>query len=378
MDIFTSEHVREVALSGIRVYNALARETPGCIPLTIGEPDFNTPDCIKNAAKAALDNNFTHYPPNNGEEFLRQAISDFERERNGFDYSPDEVVVTVGATGAIFTALVGIINPGDEIIVPTPAYVLYENVVKLCGGVFVPMDTAADGFQITPERLSRAATHRTKAIILNSPNNPTGCILNEESLQAVYDFAKERDIFVICDDVYSQLVYDKGYKSFAAYSELKDKILLVQSFSKPYAMTGWRVGYLCAEKSVLQQLQKVHQNSTSSIVSFVQSACVTALSADVSEMRETYRARRDFIYSRLTQMGFEVYRPEGAFYIFPSIEKFKMDSGTFSQRLITEGGVGTIPSSCFGSEGFIRLSYCYSQAELEEGLSRIERFIGTL
>jgi len=377
-DVYMSRNVRSVAMSGIRQYTALAKATPGCVPLTIGEPDFNTPDVIRQAAKKALDDNLTHYPPNNGEAFLREAIADFEKKRSGYDYSPDEVMVTVGATGAVFSALMGIINPGDEVIVPVPAFALYENIIKLCGGVYVPMDTSKDGFQITPEAFDGTATPRTKAIVLNSPNNPTGCILNEKSLEAVYGFVKTRPVFVLCDDVYSRLAYDGEVKSFASYRDLREKILYIQSFSKPYAMTGWRVGYLCADRGILATLQKVHQNSAVSVVSFVQKACEAALNVDISNMLQSYRSRRDYVFERLAAMGFDVYKPGGAFYIFPSVKKFGMDSDTFARRLITEGGVGTVPASCFGCEGFVRISYCYGKGELETALDRVEAFISKL
>ena len=373
-----SQNVRSVALSGIRQYTALAKSTPDCIALTIGEPEFDTPSSIRQAAKDALDSNMTHYPPNNGEPFLREAIARFENERNGYDYTADEVVVTVGATGAIFASLMSIINTGDEVIVPTPAFSLYENIIRLCGGKYVPLDTSKDDFQITSEALKAAISPRTKAIVLNSPNNPTGCILNAESLKNVYDLVKDTEIFVLCDDVYSQLVYDEGYRSFASFRDLRKQILLIQSFSKPYSMTGWRVGYLCGDVSVIAQIQKIHQNSAVSVTSFIQTACVQALKTNVTPMRESYHARRDYMYDALIKIGMEVSLPGGAFYIFPSIGKFEMDSDTFARRLIAECKVGTVPASCFGSEGFVRLSYCYSMEELEIALGRMERFIKSL
>lgn len=238
-----------VKKSAIRVYSALAKQTPGCIALTLGEPDFDTPDPVRAEAKASLDRGDTHYIPNNGTPELCAAVADFERTRNGMDYTPDEVIITVGATEAIFTALFGILNPGDEVIVPEPAFGLYESAVALCRGKYVPVDTSKNGFQLSKQALNAAITDKTKAIILNSPNNPTGCVLSRESLENVREAVKNKNIFVICGDVYRQLIYDAEYNSFASYRDLREQILVVQSFSKPYAMTGWRVGYLLCEKN---------------------------------------------------------------------------------------------------------------------------------
>ncbi|HPE15546.1 MAG TPA: aminotransferase class I/II-fold pyridoxal phosphate-dependent enzyme [Oscillospiraceae bacterium] len=364
--------------STIREFTRLARETPGCIFLTIGEPDFPTSDPVKDAAKAALDADKTHYPEGNGEPYLRRAIADFEAAHHVLRYSPDEVIVTVGATEAIFTALFGILEPGDEVIVPMPAFPLYEAVIRLCRGVCVPLDTAPDGFQITEERLAAALSPRTKAIFVNSPNNPTGCILSEASLRTVRDAVLERNIFLLSDEVYRDLLYTDDYPTLSGRKELREKLIVIQSFSKPYAMTGWRVGYLLADEPVKAQLEKVHQYAVVSVNSFIQDACVTALGTSTDAMRETYRARRDYVYGRLCAMGLEVQKPEGAFYIFPSVARFGLSSADFCARMIREGLLAAVPGSCFGTEGFIRLSYCYGDETLHEGMDRLERFIRTL
>lgn len=364
--------------SAIREFNRLARETPGCISLTLGEPDFDTPLPVRDAAKVALDAGETHYIDNCGDPALRAAIADFERVRNGMDYAPDEVIVTTGATEALFTALFGILNPGDEVIVPTPAFGLYESIVGLCRGVFVPLPTMDSGFQITRDMLERAITPRTKAIVLNSPNNPTGCIYTSETLQAIHDAVAGRSIFVICDDVYRQLIYTDRYRSFAEYRDLREQLLVVQSFSKPYAMTGWRVGYLLADLPVKLELEKVHQFCVVSSASIAQRACRAALTCDPSPMREVYRRRRDFALKRLEEIGLQVRRPEGAFYLFPSIEPFGMDSAAFCTRMIREAGLAATPGFCFGSDRHIRLTYCYSDEQLTEGLNRLERFVRSL
>lgn len=367
-----------VKRSAIRVYSQMAKNTPGCISLTLGEPDFDTPDNIRHAAKASLDAGDTHYIANNGNYHLLEAVSSFEKTKNGMDYAPDEIIVTVGATEGIFTALFGILNPGDEVVVPEPAFGLYESVVTLCRGQYVPMDTSKNDFQISAEMLESAITDKTKAIILNSPNNPTGCVLNKESLEAVYHAVKDKNIFVICDDVYRQLIYTDTYESFASYRDLREKIIVIQSFSKPYAMTGWRMGYMLCDKSVKQHLEKVHQYTVVSTASFSQKACIEALSTDVSGMLEVYRKRRDYVLRRLADMKLSVVTPLGGFYAFPSIEKFSISSGEFCTRMINEAGLAATPGFCFGSDKHIRLTYCYSDEELKNGLDRLEHFIGTL
>ena len=370
--------VYDVKRSAIREFSRMAKETPGCIGLTLGEPDFDTPLAVREAAKLALDAGETHYIDNTGTLELRTAIADFEREHNGMDYTPDEVIVTVGATEALFTALFGILNPGDEVIVPTPAFGLYESIVGLCRGTFVALPTEDNGFQISREMIESAITPRTKAIILNSPNNPTGCVYTPETLQAIHDAVAGKEIFVLCDDVYRQLTYADEYHSFAEFRDLREQIMVIQSFSKPYAMTGWRVGYLLCDLPVKRELEKVHQFSVVSASSTSQRACVEALKSDPSPMRETYRRRRDFALKRLEEIGLEVCRPEGAFYLFPSIEKFGMDSAAFCTRMIHEAGLAATPGFCFGSDRHIRLTYCYSDEELAEGLNRLEKFVRSL
>ncbi|MEA4920400.1 MAG: pyridoxal phosphate-dependent aminotransferase [Clostridiaceae bacterium] len=364
--------------SGIREFTRMAKAVEGCMFLTLGEPDFNTPDCIKERAKADLDNNLTHYPENNGQAFLRKAISEFEGRHNGFDYSPEEIIVTIGATEALFTALFGIINPNDEVIVPVPGYVLYEQVIKLLRGTFVPLQTGDTAFQITRERLEAALTPNTKAIILTSPNNPTGCIYTPETLDMIREVLRDKDIFIICDDVYGRLVYTKDYKSFASFREFRDRLLVVQSFAKPYAMTGWRVGYLMADLPVKQKIETIHQYMVVSAASFIQNACVEALDYDPSPMLEIYRKRRDYVYGRIVDMGLKVNKPEGAFYIFPDISSFGLDSMTFSTRLLHEGKLAVAPGIAFGADNCVRISYCYSDEELKEGMDRLQNFIKSL
>lgn len=365
--------------SAIRQFAQLAAATPGCISLTLGEPDFSTPEPICQAAKAALDAGQTHYIPNNGSADLRRDIAAFEAQAHGLHYTADEVIVTVGATEGLFAALSGILEPGDEVLVPTPAFVLYQCIIGLCGGTFVAVDTSENGFQLTEAMLGARVTERTKAIVLNSPNNPTGCILREESLAAVAKLARERELFVICDEVYRQICYADNCPQFSSrYPELKDRVIVVQSYSKPYAMTGWRLGYLLADSPVKAQLEKLHQFDVVSAVSFLQEAGQAALTQDPGPMVEIYRRRRDYALMRLERMGLEVTRPEGAFYIFPSIAKYGLSSAEFCTRLIREAGVAVTPGFCFGSDRHVRISYCCADEALEEGLNRLEGFLEKL
>ena len=367
-----------VTPSGIRKFNALAKSTPGCLLLTLGEPEFNTPGAIKARVGESLAENMTHYPPNNGEPYLLEALSG-HMAGEGLRYASDEIIVTCGATEALYATLFAMLNPGDEVIIPVPAFVLYESIVRMCRAVPVLMDTTADGFQITEERLRSCVTERTKAIVLTSPNNPTGCVLTTETLDTVARVAAETEMFVICDDVYHQLTYTDSFERFAVrHPELRAQTVVVDSYSKPYAMTGWRLGWLAADAPIKQVIQKVHQYAVVSVPAFVQQAAVEALASDISEMRETYSGRRDYVVGRLRAMGFDLFEPEGAFYVFPSIQKFGMTSEAFCERLICEGGVGLVPGIFFGTEGFVRLSFCCSQDVLEEALDRIERFIQTL
>lgn len=372
-----NQAVERLGLSGIRRFTAIARETPGCVLLTLGEPEFDTPEPVKEETVRSLSRNETHYPPNNGQPYLLEALSAAAAQR-GLRYSAEEIILTCGATEAIFSALTAILNPGDEVIVPTPAFGLYESITGVCRGTYVPMDVSGGQFQITGEALAKAVTPRTKAIILNSPNNPTGCVYTRETLDLVAETARRTGIYVICDEVYRQLAYIDGELSFAVlHPELREQTIIVDSFSKPYAMTGWRLGWLMADGPVKAQIQKVHQFAVSSATSFTQRACVTALEGDVSAMRESYRRRRDLVYGRLVEMGMEVSKPEGAFYIFPSIKQYGIGAEEFCIRLAREGGLGLVPGNCFGTEGYVRLSYCYSEAELREGLDRLERFLRT-
>ena len=371
-----NQNLSALKRSAIRVYTNMAKEVPGCVMLTIGEPDFDTPQAIKAAACAALSAGQTHYAPNQGTAALRKAVADYETRR-GRAVTPEQVLITVGATHALFTALLGILNPGEEVIVPTPGFGLYETIATVAGAKTVRLDVTKNNFQITKEALEAAITPKTKAIILNSPCNPTGVVLNAESMANVKAAVLGKPIFVISDNVYSQLS-DGSCPDLSLDIELKDQLILCQSFSKPYAMTGWRVGYLTCPDYVMDRLLLLSAGEIAAVPTFIQEACVEALKTDPSPMRLVYEKRRRFVTARLRDMGLTFPEPEGAFYVFVDIRKFGMDSAEFCTRMIKEAAVAAVPGSCFGSEGYIRLSYCCSDADLEKGMDRMEAFINAL
>lgn len=354
--------------SPIRLYTNMAREITDCAMLTIGEPDFDTPENIRLAAIAALQDNQTHYAPNQGTAALRVEIANIEQVKQ------EQVLVTIGATHALFTALLGILNPGEEVIVPTPGFLLYETIATIAGAKMVPLDVRKTNFQIGPDALKALITPKTKAIVLNSPCNPTGVIFNEESIAAVKQAVLGRDIFVVCDNVYRGLSYGPC-PDISSDPELKDQIIVCQSFSKPWAMTGWRIGYLTCPEYVMERLLLLSAAEIAAVPTFLQEAAITALHTAPDNMKATYRKRRDYVCARLDAMGLTYPKPEGAFYVFPNIAKFGMDAATFCTRMIREGKVAAVPGGCFGADDHIRLSYCYSEAELKKGLDRMEQFI---
>ena len=372
-----NQNLSSLKRSAIRVYTNLANQTPDCVKLTIGEPDFDTPEVIKAAAAAALAAGQTHYAPNQGTASLRKALADFETAR-GHETAPEEVLVTVGACQALFTALFGILNPGEEVIVPTPGFGLYETIATIAGAKTVPLDVTKTGFQITQEALAVAITPKTKAIVLNSPCNPTGVVFSRESLANVKQAVMGKPIFVICDNVYSQLSYGAEVPDLSLDSDLADQLILCQSFSKPYAMTGWRVGYLTCPGYVMDRLLLLSAAEITAVPTFVQEAALSALKIDPSPMGKTYRKRRDYVCARLREMRLPFPEPEGAFYVFPQISQFGLDSAEFCTRMIREAGVAAVPGSCFGTDGYIRLSYCCSDENLRTGLDRLEGFVKKL
>ena len=374
----TNNDLAALATSGIRRFTALANEHAGCVKLTLGEPEFDTPAAVRDAVGESLSRGLTHYPPNNGRPELLGALSAY-MGRQGLAYGPDEIIVTCGATEALSATLMSLLDPGDEVIVPTPAFGLYETIVRAAHGKFVPFDTSASDFRITAEALEAVLTPRSKAIVITSPNNPTGCVYTPESLDVVAGAAKSHGLFVVCDDVYNRLCYQDGCERFAAcHTELREQTVVVDSFSKPWAMTGWRLGWLAAAPALKAEIQKMHQYLVSSVPAFVQDAAVVALGCDITEMFSTYERRRDLVCDALEQMGLGLVRPAGAFYAFPSIKGLGLGSEEFCERAIREAGVALVPGTCFGAEGFVRLSYCVSDADLALGLERLASFVGDL
>ena len=362
--------------SAIRAYTNLANSTPGCVKLTIGEPDLDTPENIRAAAAAALAAGKTHYAPNQGILPLRQAIAAYETAR-GHAVTADRVLVTVGATQALYTALTGLLEPGDEVIIPVPGFVLYESIVLAAGAVPKFLDISKTDFQIRREALSELITPRTKAIVLNSPNNPTGTVLDDLSIAAVKEAVLGKDIALICDNVY-QLLSDIPCPDLSLDPELREQTLVCQSFSKPWAMTGWRVGYLTAPEALMERLLLLSAANIASVPTFIQEAAVEALRTDPAPMADIFRRRRAFVCRRLREMGLSFPEPEGAFYVFPDIRPYGLSGDEFCTRMIREAGVAAVPGSCFGVEGFIRLSCCCSDEDLKEGLDRLERVIRNL
>ena len=379
MSIKLNENIQKIETSLIRRFNDMAVRQNAELFLTLGEPAFNTPDSVKQACIDALYQNKTHYGPNTGIKELREKVSEFEKRKNNLDYTPDEVMITNGSTEALTCALFTILNPGDEVIIPTPAFLLYEMIITYTGAKAVYMDMSANDFQISKKMLDEYIIDKTKAIILTSPNNPSGTIFNADTLENVRAAVKDRDIFVICDECYNQLVFtDEKPKSFCNFSDMRDRIIVCQSFSKPYAMTGWRLGYMMAPEYIIKHAMKAHQFMTVSAGTFVQYAGIAALDFDPSQFVAVYKKRRDYVYDRLVKMGFDVIKPDATFYIFPSVRKFGLDSYEFCKRLLEEQSVVIIPGVAFGSEGNVRISFCVDDDVLVKALDRIEIFVKNL
>ncbi|MCU6765110.1 pyridoxal phosphate-dependent aminotransferase [Blautia ammoniilytica] len=382
MNEFLSEKVKALKPSGIRKFFDIVKEIPGAISLGVGEPDFETPYHIREAGIQALQAGKTFYTSNSGLMELRKAVSDFTKRRTGLTYDPaSEIMLTVGGSEAIDVALRTIINPGDEVIYIQPSYVSYLPCILLADGVPVPIELKAENrFRLTREELEAAITPKTKALILSFPNNPTGAIMEKEDLEAIVDVIKEHHILVISDEIYSELTYGKEHVSIASLPGMKEYSIVINGFSKGFAMTGWRLGYALGNKEILKQMIKIHQYAIMCAPTVSQYAAIEAMyngDQDVIYMRESYNQRRRFLYHELQRLGLPCFLPEGAFYMFPDIHEFGMTSEDFALDLLKEEKVAVVPGSAFGDcgEGFIRISYAYSIEELKEALLRIERYL---
>jgi aminotransferase len=379
---YLAKHVATLKPSGIRRFFDIVATMEDVISLGIGEPDFTTPDHILRAGIHSLEEGETHYTSNAGIYELREAIAAQLQKLYQVSYDPaDEIVVTVGVSEALYLAMNAVLEPGQEVIIPSPCFVSYQAEVILAGGVPVELPSRVDeNFQLRPEKLEEAITPQTKAIFIGYPNNPTGAVASREVLLEVARIAEKHDLVVISDEIYDRLVYGVAHVCFASLPGMKKRTITLGGFSKNYAMTGWRVGYACAPAELLQGLLRIHQYTIMSAPTMAQIAALEALQngeEHVETMRAEYNRRRELIVGGLNQLGLPTFEPKGAFYAFPSITPSGMDDDTFSVRLLEEENVAVVPGSAFGAggEGFVRCSYATAYEKIEEALERLARFV---
>lgn len=380
MEHLINQKVRNIEISGIRKFFNMVANTEGMISLTIGQPDFPTPEHVKNAGIQAIKENYTNYTHNAGYLELRKAAAQFVSKKYGINYNPEnEVIVTTGASEAIDITLRTILTEGTEVILPGPVYPGYEPLIRTCGAVPVYADVRDSQFRLTAEKIKPYITEKTRCIILPYPSNPTGVSLTESELADIAALLSEHEIFVLADEIYSELVYDQPHKSIAAF--LKEKTIVVNGLSKSHSMTGWRIGLLFAPEYLTKHILKVHQYNVSCANSIAQKAAYEALTAGMDDalvMRREYEARREFVHNRLQEMRLNVVKPDGAFYYFVKIPKsVPMNSFDFCLELVREANVAVVPGSAFSEygEGYFRLSYAASVETLKEGLDRIEKYL---
>lgn len=370
--------------SGIRKFFDIVSEMPEAISLGVGEPDFDTPWRIREEGIYSLEQGKTFYTSNAGLVELRDEICRYLKRKYHMRYHNDEVLVSVGGSEGIDVALRAIINPGDEVIVPQPSFVCYVPCVIMADGVPITVELKEeDKFKLTRKQLEEAVTDKTKAIIMSFPNNPTGAIMTKKDLEPIADFAKEHDLLVISDEIYSELTYGHKHVSIGALPDMKERTIVINGFSKAFAMTGWRLGYAAAPKIIMEQMVKIHQYGIMAAPTTSQYAAVEALRAcddEVEEMKNSYNQRRRYLLHRFRELGLECFEPEGAFYAFPCIKEFGMSSEKFAEELLKEQKVAIVPGTAFGAcgEGYLRVSYAYSIDELKEALSRLGTFIEKL
>lgn len=376
--------VKGIEIPGIRKFSNQVSEMPNGINLTIGEPDFPTPELVKTAGIDAINQNLTGYSHNAGLIELRKEVANFFQDKYDFYYQPEsEIMITNGASEALDSVLRTILLKGDEVILPAPIYSAYESLIRLNGGEAIYLDTVDTDFKPDANRLKSLITEKTKAIILNYPSNPTGVTLDEKEATALVEVLKKEDIFIISDEIYSENTFDHTHISFASYKELRASLFLVHGLSKSHAMTGWRVGFLLGPEMLMNQVLKVHLHNAICASLPSQYAAIEALANNRSvpdNMNESYVKRRDYVLQRLQDMGFNVISPNGAFYIFPSIQPFNMSSFDFATKLLQTEQVAVVPGSSFSKygEGYIRISYANSMEQLVEALNRLQAFIASL
>lgn len=379
---FVADRVANLKPSGIRKFFDIVATMDDVISLGIGEPDFDTPEPVLKAGISALQKGETHYTSNSGILELREEVADYLSRKYSVGYDPlREVIITVGVSEALYLALTAVINPGEEIIIPTPCFVSYQAEVILAGGVPVEVPgTLKNDFQPDPDQIADAITPRTKAIFLGYPNNPTGAVASKENLLAVARLAIEHDLLVISDEIYENLVYDVEHICFASLPGMKERTITLGGFSKSHAMTGWRVGYAAAPAEILAGLVRIHQYTIMSAPTMSQYAALSALTdadREAEQMRLKYNRRRELIVPALNEIGLTCFEPKGAFYAFPKITIESMDDEDFARLLLEEEKVAVVPGSAFGSggEGFIRCSYATSYEQIEAALEKIYRFV---
>ena len=380
-----SETIVQIEPSGIRKFFDIVSEMKDAISLGVGEPDFDTPWHIREEGIYSLEKGCTFYTSNAGLKELKQEICRYLYRRFDVSYNPDsEVMVTVGGSEAIDIALRAMCDPGDEVLIPQPSYVSYVPCTMLAGGKPVVIELEEkDNFKLTPEKLLEKITDKTNILVMPFPNNPTGAIMTKEDLAPIVDIIIEKDLFVISDEIYSELTYGTDHVTIAEFPGMKDRTILINGFSKSYAMTGWRLGYAAAPHRILEQMLKIHQFAIMCAPTTSQYAAVSALrdgDNDVQMMREAYDQRRRFVLHAFKEMGLDCFEPEGAFYAFPSIKRFGMTSDEFATRFLREEKVAVVPGTAFGAsgEGFLRVSYAYSLKNLKEALGRMANFVKRL
>lgn len=382
---YVSDAVASIPPSGIRKFFDIASEMKNVISLSVGEPDFVTPWNVREAAILSIEKGMTHYTSNAGLYELREQICVYLANRQNLKYKPEDVLVTVGASEGIDLAIRAIVNPGEEVIIPAPSYVSYSPCVKLVGGVPVPVTTKAENnFVLTPEELDKVITDKTKAIILPYPNNPTGAILKKEDLNKLVNYLQDKDIIIISDEIYSELTYGGKHISIASYKQVKDKVILINGFSKAFAMTGWRVGYVVASPEILKAMIKIHQYTMLCATSISQYAALEALKLNaangyqtIESMTSQYDLRRKKLYKAFNEMGLTCFEPKGAFYLFPNVEATGMTSEEFCTQLLYDKGVALVPGTAFGEsgEGFVRCSYAASMKNIDKAIVKIGEFV---
>ena len=380
-----SETVKNIKPSGIRKFFDIVSEMKDAISLGVGEPDFDTPWHIRDEGIYALERGKTFYTSNAGLMDLRKEICNYEKRTQGIDYEPKtEVLITVGGSEAIDIGLRAMLNQGDEVIIPQPAYVSYVPCTVLAGGKPVIVNLKAENdFRLTAEELKNAITDKTKVLILPFPNNPTGAIMGVNDLKEIAEVVIENDIYVMSDEIYGELTYNGKHVSIASLPEMKERTILINGFSKAYAMTGWRLGYACAPSEIIKQMTKIHQFAIMCAPTASQYAAVEALKNgedDIKEMRDAYNQRRRFLMNAFKEMNLPCFEPNGAFYVFPCIKEFGMTSEEFATKFLEEERVAAVPGSAFGEsgEGYLRISYAYSIEKLKIAMERLARFVKKL